>query len=80
MLLFNQKYDTDIQVHFNFNTSNVTIQHIIYIYNANAVIYFNTSNVTIQPPQSYVIDNAMQISIHLMLLFNDALSSVCIEN
>ena len=26
MLLFNQKYDTDIQVHFNFNTSNVTIQ------------------------------------------------------
>ena len=48
MLLFNMLLTKTEYNFYNFNTSNVTIQHIRIISIPTKIINFNTSNVTIQ--------------------------------
>ena len=55
---------------FHFNTSNVTIQLLPLLSAVLLYYHFNTSNVTIQRYAVERITAAIQISIHLMLLFN----------
>ena len=70
MLLFNrEKMKCGFGIH-NFNTSNVTIQHIRCNLKIIFNIHFNTSNVTIQRDKKLVKVWENNISIHLMLLFN----------
>ena len=71
MLLFNRSVKRNIRKKNHFNTSNVTIQHTENIKIRKENNYFNTSNVTIQPICATLLESPYNISIHLMLLFND---------
>ena len=70
MLLFNPLPQDMQPSHFYFNTSNVTIQRLIYKAVYCKIYYFNTSNVTIQQCRWRFSLVHKIISIHLMLLFN----------
>ena len=70
MLLFNAHPFRLIFLLPYFNTSNVTIQPIISQSAKWYKINFNTSNVTIQRLSKVIWRHYLQISIHLMLLFN----------
>ena len=56
---------------FYFNTSNVTIQQTVEYSRCTNLSNFNTSNVTIQQSTLIIRKGNKQISIHLMLLFNN---------
>ena len=70
MLLFNFMEQRQPKSWSYFNTSNVTIQLDFLILKCHILAYFNTSNVTIQLISIPYLYNALDISIHLMLLFN----------
>ena len=71
MLLFNKEISQKWQIVFYFNTSNVTIQRNIFFSQLPCYNDFNTSNVTIQQLNKLITYILMNISIHLMLLFNN---------
>ena len=60
----------------HFNTSNVTIQHIVNFVLGTIESDFNTSNVTIQRNIINPNYTHSRISIHLMLLFNDIVNAI----
>ena len=70
MLLFNKVQTQNSRLLCHFNTSNVTVQLRRFFSHILLYVHFNTSNVTVQHSNAVPSRPQVQISIHLMLLFN----------